>query len=58
MHEIVEADEAHGSSDDNPLTLPVALTLSIPLVLVAVGTLLGTRASTEEIILQTKATDQ
>ena len=38
--------------------LPVAVTLSILAVLVAVATLLGHRASTEEIILQTKATDQ
>ena len=38
--------------------LPVAVTLSILTVLVAIATLLGHRASTEEIILQTKATDQ
>jgi hypothetical protein len=36
----------------------VAVTLSILAVLVAIATLLGHRASTEEIILQTKATDQ
>jgi len=35
----------------------VAVTLSILAVLVAIATLLGHRTSTEEIILQTKATD-
>ena len=34
------------------------VTLSILAVLVAIATLLGHRASTEEIILQTRATDQ
>src|SRR5215469_3429603 len=58
MHEIVEAREAPGSHEDSRLTLPVAVTLSILAVLVAIATLLGHRTSTEEIILQTKATDQ
>ena len=58
MHEIVEAREAPGSHEDSRLTLRVAVTLSILAVLVAIATLLGHRASTEEIILQTKATDQ
>ena len=58
MHEVVEAHEASGSHEDSRLTLPVAVTLSILAVLVAIATLLGHRASTEEIILQTKATDQ
>src|SRR6516164_143210 len=57
MHEIMEAHEAR-SLEDSRLTLPVAVTLSILAVLVAIATLLGHRASTEEIILQTKATDQ
>src|SRR5215470_10956743 len=58
MHEIMEAPEATGSHEDSRLTLRVAVTLSILAVLVAIATLLGHRASTEEIILQTKATDQ
>lgn len=58
MHEVMEAHEASGEHEDNPLMLPVAVTLSILAVLVAIATLLGHRASTEEIILQTKATDQ
>ena len=57
MHEIMEAHEAR-SLEDSRLTLPVAVTLSILAVLVAIATLLGHRASTEEIILQTRATDQ
>ena len=58
MHEVMEAHEAPGSHEDSRLTLPVAVTLSILAVLVAIATLLGHRASTEEIILQTKASDQ
>jgi len=58
MHEVIEAHEAHESRDDNPLMLPVAVTLAILAVLVAIATLLGHRAGTEEIILQTKAADQ
>jgi hypothetical protein len=54
MHEVIEVQEAH----DGQLMLPVAVTLSILAVLVAIATLLGHRASTEEIILQTRATDQ
>jgi Domain of unknown function (DUF4337) len=57
MDEVMEAHEAeeHG---DNPLMMPVAVTLSILAVLVAIATLLGHRAATEELILQTKASDQ
>src|SRR5215468_4785203 len=58
MHEIMEAHEAPGSDEDGRLTLPVAVTLSVLAVLVAIATLLGHRTSTEEIILQPKATDQ
>jgi hypothetical protein len=57
MHEVMEAHEAseHG---ENPLMMPVAVTLSILAVLVAIATLLGHRAATEELMLQTQATDQ
>src|SRR5215470_38956 len=54
MREVIEAHEAQ----DGQLMLPVAVTLSILAVLVAIATLLGHRTSTEEIILQSKATDQ
>ena len=57
MHEIMEAHEAR-SLEDSRLTLPVTVTLAILAVMLAMATLLGHRASTEEIILQTKATDQ
>jgi hypothetical protein len=55
MHEVLEAHEGH---EENPLMLPVAVTLSILAVLVAIATLLGHRGSTEELMLQTKASDQ
>jgi hypothetical protein len=55
MREVLEAHEGH---EENPLMLPVAVTLSILAVLVAIATLLGHRGSTEELMLQTKASDQ
>jgi Domain of unknown function (DUF4337) len=58
MHEVMEAHEAGEHHEDNPLLLPVAVTLSILAVLVAIATLLGHRASTEVLVLQNKATDQ
>ncbi len=58
MHEIMEAHEAEEHHEENPFLMPVAVTLSILAVLVAIATLLGHRASTEEMILQNKATDQ
>jgi hypothetical protein len=58
MHEVMEVPEGHGGHAENPLTIPVAVTMSILAVLVAIGTLLGHRASAERGILQTKAADQ
>ncbi|MGB9435337.1 MAG: DUF4337 domain-containing protein [Candidatus Acidiferrum sp.] len=58
MHEVMEAPEAGGQHEEIPFLMPVAVTLSILAVLVAIATLLGHRASTEELILQTKASDQ
>jgi hypothetical protein len=55
MHEVMEA---HEHTEDSPYLLPVAVTLSILAVLVAIATLLGHRAATDELILQTKASDQ
>jgi uncharacterized protein DUF4337 len=57
MHEVMEAPEGE-HHEDNPLLMPVAVTMSILAVLVAIATLLGHRAATEELILQNKATDQ
>ncbi len=48
----------HGSHEDNPLIMPVSLTVSILAVLVAAVTLFSHRSHTEELLLQTQATDQ
>ncbi len=58
MHEGVELPEGHHEHGDNPLVLPVSITISILAVLVAAVTLLGHRSSTEELLLQSQATDQ
>lgn len=58
MHEVLEGHGEHGGHGDNPLTMPVTVTLSILAVLVAFVTLMGHRANTEELLLQTQATDQ
>jgi hypothetical protein len=56
MHEVLE-DHAH-HHDPEPWTLPVAITISILAVLVAMATLMGHRSSIEAVLLQTQATDQ
>jgi Domain of unknown function (DUF4337) len=56
MAEHFEAPEGHGEAI--PYMVPVAVTLSLLAVLVAIATLFGHRASTEELYLQNKATDQ
>src|SRR3979490_1142478 len=53
--ELPETGEEHGN---NPLVLPVSVTISILAVLVAAVTLLGHRAHTEELLLQSHATAQ
>jgi hypothetical protein len=58
MHEVLEGHGGHGEHGEGPLTLPVTITLSILAVLVAMVTLLGHRAHTEELLLQAKASDQ
>jgi hypothetical protein len=58
MHEAVEPPEAHHEHADNPFLVPVSVTISILAVLVAAVTLLGHRAHTEELLLQSQATDQ
>jgi hypothetical protein len=54
--------EGHGDHGEehsnNPLVIPVSITIAILAVLVAVATLLGHRAHTEELLLQAKASDQ
>src|SRR3984893_7269219 len=58
MGEGVELPEVHVSHEEFRYTLPVSLTMSILAVLVAGATLLGHRAHTEELLLQSQATDQ
>jgi len=58
MHEGVELHEGHEGHGDNPFVVPVSVTISILAVLVAGVTLLGHRAHTEELLLQSQATDQ
>jgi sulfur carrier protein ThiS len=53
--ELPETGEEHHG---NPLLLPVSLTISILAVLVAAVTLLSHRAHTEELLLQSQATDE
>jgi hypothetical protein len=55
IHELQENAE-HGAHE--PSLAPVTLTMAIFAVLVAAVSLLGHRAHTEELLLQTKATDQ
>lgn len=57
MHEGLEGHEAHEHAGE-PWTLPVAVTMSILTVLVAMATLLAHRAATDKLLLQTRATDQ
>src|ERR1700756_1480814 len=50
--------EHHEGHQEYRYTLPVSLTMSILAVLVASTTLLGHRAHTEELLLQSRASDQ
>jgi len=52
LHE--HAEHAH----HNPSLAPVSLTMAVLAVLVAVASLLGHRAHTEEVVLQAKSSDQ
>src|SRR5271157_1005284 len=58
MPEGIELPESHEEHGDNPFLIPVSVTIAILAVLVATVTLLGHRAHTEELLLQTQATDQ
>jgi hypothetical protein len=58
MPEGIELPEAHDEHGENPFLVPVSVTISILAVLVAAVTLLGHRAHTEELLLQSQATDQ
>ena len=56
--EIHELHEHAEEGAHNPSLAPVTVTMAILAVLVAAVSLLGHRAHTEELLLQTKATDQ
>jgi Domain of unknown function (DUF4337) len=56
--ELQELQENAEHAAHNPSMAPVSLTMAILAVLVAVASLLGHRAHTEEVVLQNKATDQ
>jgi Domain of unknown function (DUF4337) len=58
IQEGVELPEIHVGREEYRYTLPVSLTMSILAVLVAGATLLSHRAHTEELLLQSRATDQ
>src|SRR5437660_10411799 len=55
MPEGIELPEAHHTHEDNPLVLPVSITMSIMAVLVAAVSLLGHRTHTEELLKQSQA---
>ena len=56
--ELNELKEHAEHAKHNPEMAPVSLTMAFLAVLVAVATLLGHRAHTEEVVLQAKASDQ
>ncbi len=56
--ELNELKEHAEHAKHNPELAPVSLTMAFLAVLVAVATLLGHRAHTEEVVLQAKASDQ
>jgi hypothetical protein len=58
IHEGVELPEVHAEHAASPDTIRVSVTISILAVLVAAVTLLGHRAHTEELLLQSHASDQ
>jgi hypothetical protein len=56
--ELQELKEHAEHAKEDPSLAPVSLTMAILAVLVAVVSLLGHRAHTEEVLLQSKASDQ
>ena len=56
--ELTELKEHAEHAKENPALAPVSVTMAILAVLVAVVTLLGHRAHTEEVVLQAKSSDQ
>jgi Domain of unknown function (DUF4337) len=56
--ELQELHEHAEHAQHDPSLAPVSLTMAVLAVMVAVASLLGHRAHTEELVLQTKSTDQ
>jgi Domain of unknown function (DUF4337) len=56
--ELQELQEHAEHGHNNPALAPVSLTMAVLAVLVAVASLLGHRAHTEEVVLQAKSSDQ
>src|SRR5256885_11282082 len=56
--ELQELQENAEHAHHNPSMAPVSLTMAVFAVLVAVASLLGHRAHTEEVVLQAKSSDQ
>jgi Domain of unknown function (DUF4337) len=56
--ELQELQEHAEHGHNNPTLAPVSLTMAVLAVLVAVASLLGHRAHTEEVVLQAKSSDQ
>jgi hypothetical protein len=56
--ELTELKEHAEHAKEDPTLAPVSLTMAVLAVLVAVVSLLGHRAHTEEVVLQARATDQ
>lgn len=56
--ELTELQEHAEHAKHDPTLAPISVTMAILAVLVAVVTLLGHRAHTEEVVLQAKASDQ
>ena len=57
MAEGIEMPEEH-RREELPYMIPLAVTMSTLAVLVAIATLFGHRAATEELYMQSKAADQ
>ena len=56
--EVHELQERAEHAKHNPTLAPISLTMAILAVLVAIASLLGHRSSTEEVLMQAKASDQ
>src|SRR5579883_2579851 len=57
-NEAQELQEEHERAARNPSMRPVAFTMSVLAVLVAITTVLGHRTHTEAVLFQNRATDQ